>query len=193
MRLFAFRPTRRFAVTLGIAVAVVVADWLSKAAVRGSLDLGERHEIVPGWVVLTHVQNTGAAYGLLTGHRWLLVLTATVVALITPLLLRSLPVRGRWGWAGPVCTGLILGGAAGNLTERARSGYVTDFIQTPPIELFQVFNLADACISVAVTSLLLLTFFASDEPSVTPPRPVPSATEPPVPAVTTPETAEDAR
>jgi signal peptidase II len=184
LRLIRFRPTRRLALTLCIAAAVVAGDALSKRAVQEALALGERHDIVPGLLVLTHVQNTGAAYGLLTGHRWLLVLTAAVVAAATPLLLRSLPVAGRWAWSGPVLTGLILGGAIGNLAERTRHGYVTDFIQVPPIELFQVFNLSDASISVAITAVLAISFFGGEAPS----QPKGSA-EPP--AVTVPDTADE--
>src|SRR5262245_7839021 len=134
------RLSPRVLATVFVAVAVVAIDLLSKRLVQQSLELGERRDVVPGLIVLTHVQNTGAAYGLFTGHRWLLVLTATIIAAITPLLLRALPLHGRWAWAGPVLTGMIVGGAAGNLIERARHGYVTDFIQTPPIRLFQVFN-----------------------------------------------------
>lgn len=163
LRLSAIRPTRRFTLTLLVALVVVVADALSKRAIRDGVDLGERHTILPGLLVLTHVQNTGAAYGLLTGQRWLLVLTAAVIALITPLLLRALPIGSRWSWAAPVLTGMILGGAAGNLIERARAGHVTDFIQVPPIRLFQVFNLADASISVAITVLLVLSLFGGGE------------------------------
>jgi signal peptidase II len=145
-----------------VAAAVVVADALSKHAVQATLAVGERHHVIPGVVVLTHVQNTGAAYGLLTGRRWLLVVTAAVIAVLTPLLLRALSPTGRWAWVGPVLTGMILGGAIGNLTERARRGYVTDFIQTPPVPLFQVFNISDACISVAITLLLVLSLFGGD-------------------------------
>ena len=163
MRLSALRPTRRFALALVVALVVVIADAISKRVVWQTLDLAERRELVPGMLVLTHVRNTGAAYGLLTGHRWLLVLTAAVVAAATPLLLRALPLGSRWAWAGPVLTGMILGGAVGNLVERARSGYVTDFIQVPPVPLFQVFNLADASISVAITALLLLSLLSGEE------------------------------
>ena len=159
----ALRPSRRFLLTLAVALVVVIADAASKRLVWDSLELGERHELVPGLVVLTHVRNTGAAYGLLTGHRWLLVLTAAVIAAATPLLLRALPLGSRWSWAAPILTGMILGGATGNLIERARSGYVTDFVQVPPVPLFQVFNVADACISVSITVLLVLSLFSGRE------------------------------
>jgi signal peptidase II len=150
---------------LAVAAVVLMADFASKRAVHESLALGERHELIPGLLVLTHVQNTGAAYGLLAGQRWLLVITAAVIAAATPLLLRALPVHGRFAWAGPVLTGMIVGGAVGNIAQRALRGYVTDFLQTPPIPLFQVFNLADASISVAVTALIVLTFLLGDRPA----------------------------
>lgn len=162
MRLSSLRPTRRVALTLLVAAAVVIVDAISKRIVQQRLAIGERHDLIPDLLVLTRVENTGAAYGLLTGHRWLLVLTAAVIAALTPLLLRALPIESRWGWLAPVLTGMILGGAAGNLIERARTGHVTDFINVPPIELFQVFNLADTAISVAIAVLLVLSIFGGD-------------------------------
>lgn len=156
------RPTRRFLLALAVAVLVAGVDLVMKGVVRDRMAVGERHEFVPGWAVLTHVQNTGAAYGLLTGHRWLLVLTAGVIMLAAPLLLRALPVGGRWSVLGPVLTGMIVGGAAGNLAERAARGYVTDFLNVPNIPPFQVFNLADAAISVAIVVMLVLSFLVSD-------------------------------
>ncbi|MBI2761746.1 MAG: signal peptidase II [Chloroflexi bacterium] len=169
MKLRSLRPNRRFFITIAVAAVIIAADAASKRAVQQTLDLGERRAVVDDLLVLTHVHNTGAAYGLFAGHRWLLVLTAALIAAATPLLLRALPLSGRWAWAGPALTGMIVGGAAGNLIERARGGYVTDFIQTPPIELFQVFNVSDAAISVAIVALLVLSFVVKDEPP--PPAP----------------------
>jgi signal peptidase II len=169
VKLRSLRPNRRFFITVAVAAAVIAADAASKRAVQQTLELGERRDVVDDLLVLTHVHNTGAAYGLFAGHRWLLVLTAGLIAAATPLLLRALPLSGRWAWAGPALTGMIVGGAAGNLVERARHGYVTDFIQTPPIELFQVFNVSDAAISVAIVALLVLSFVVRDEPA--PPTP----------------------
>lgn len=154
---------------VAVAAVVVTLDAIAKRIVQDNLALGEKRDVIPDVLVLTHVQNTGAAYGLLTGQRWLLVVTAAIIAAATPLLMRTLPLTGRWAWTGPVLTGMIVGGAAGNLVERARLGYVTDFVQTPPIALFQVFNTADASISVAITALLVLTFLVRDPPVVTPP------------------------
>ena len=154
--------SRRIRTTALVALVVLLADLASKRLVQSRIDLGDRIDVVPDWFVFTHIHNTGAAYGLFAGQRWLLVATALVIAAMTPLLMKALPEGGRWGWAGPVLTGMILGGAIGNLSERAYQGYVTDFLQVPPIELFQVFNIADAAISVAVAALLVLSFVAGD-------------------------------
>ncbi|MFN8557146.1 MAG: signal peptidase II [Dehalococcoidia bacterium] len=173
MRLRPPRLTRRFAITILIALVVLSLDTITKEIARGTLEVGDRRPVIPNLLVFTHVQNTGAAYGLLAGQRWLLVLTAAATALLTPLLLRALPIGGRWGWAAPVLTGLILGGAAGNLIERAAVGYVTDFIQVPLVPLFQVFNLSDASISVAITALIVLSLVAGEgKPGEAPASPV---------------------
>lgn len=153
-----------------IAVVVLVMDALATWAVAATLALGERRELVPQLLVLTHVRNTGAAYGLLTGQRWLLVTLSVVIIVVTPLLLRTLPRAGRWAWAAPVLTGMVLGGALGNLAERAWAGYVTDFLTMPAIPLFRVFNLSDVSISLAVTALVVLSLTEADRSLPVPSR-----------------------
>ena len=149
----------RFAVVvLATVVVVFVADALAKTAIVAALAPGEAREIVPGWLVIAHVRNTGVAYGLLSGQGWLLVPISLAATIVVPWVLwragfwRAQPVVA--GLAG----GLILGGALGNLVERLQYGSVTDFIQVPPIPLFQVFNLADASICVGAALLLLLSY-----------------------------------
>jgi signal peptidase II len=184
VKLSSIRPSRRVLLTAAVGAVVVLADTFSKRAVQDGLAIGERRSVVDDLVVLTHIQNTGAAYGMFAGHRWLLVLTAAIIAAATPMLLRALPASGRWRWTGPTFTGMIIGGAAGNLAERARHGYVTDFIQTPPIKPFQVFNLADASIFVSIVALLVLSFVVGDEA----PRRAPVAVETPL----APDVADEA-
>lgn len=161
---------KRLMVIVPVALAAVIADAIASLMIRGTLVLGERRELIPELLVLTHVRNTGAAYGLLSGQRWLLVISAAAIAALTPLLLRSLPDEGRWRKAGTLLVGLITGGALGNLAERAMFGYVTDYLQMPAAPLFQVFNLSDVSISIAIAAFLGLTVFA-DRPRVSvPPR-----------------------
>ena len=175
---------QRSLATLAIALAVIIADLAIKWLVQAEVLLGERITVIPGVLELTHIRNTGAAYGIFAGQRWLLVITAAVIAALTPFLLRVLPPTGHWRWTAPLITGLILGGASGNLAERVRAGYVTDYLTMPPVPLFQVFNFADACISVAVTALLVLSLF-DREPRTAPPAatapPLDQSPEPPAP------------
>lgn len=174
------RRSRGIAGTAIVALLVVAVDVLSKYVVQQRLDLGDRREVLPGLLVLTHIRNTGAAYGLLAGQRWLLVLSAAVIAVAAPLMLQALPLSRRWAWLRPTLTGMILGGAAGNLIERARHGWVTDFLNVPPVPLFQVFNLSDAAISVAIVVLLVLSLFGGEAEA--PPAPAHAGSEVAMPA-----------
>ena len=129
-----------------LTVAVVAADQATKALVRSGVELGHRDGVFPG-VELVHVRNRGIAFGLLDDGGVLLVAigAACVVALLAFFVTHS---RRPLVW---LPTGLLLGGAAGNLIDRLREGFVTDFIDLP---LWPAFNLADACITLGVLALL---------------------------------------
>ncbi len=164
------RLVARFLVLAGATAAVVfVADAVTKRAVLAALDVGEVHAVLPGWLVFTHVRNTGTAYGLLADHTWLVLPLSLVAAIVVPLVLW----RGGFWRARPVpgglSAGLVVGGAFGNLVERIQVGSVTDFIQVPPIPLFQVFNVADASICVGAALVLFLGLIErSDAPAEAP-------------------------
>jgi len=125
---------------------VVAADQVTKAIAVASLERGEDVNVFLG-LDLTYVRNEGIAFGALAGGGALLVVVITVAlgGLATYFVLRSgTPLL----WL-PV--GLILGGALGNLADRARDGAVIDFID--PIA-WPAFNLADVAIVVGVLTLL---------------------------------------
>jgi signal peptidase II len=132
--------------TVAVAVAVVVADQASKAIVRASLDPFESVKVVPG-VHLVRAQNSGVAFSVFSGGGPVVVIVA-VVALGALLAFFATHLHRRLVW---LPTGLLLGGAAGNLIDRIRLGSVTDFIQLPH---WPAFNLADACITVGVLVLV---------------------------------------
>jgi signal peptidase II len=129
-----------------LTLAVVAADQATKALVRANVDLGSRDGVFPG-VELVHVRNRGVAFGLFSDGGFLLVAigVASVVALLAFFVTHS---RRPLVW---LPTGLLLGGAAGNLIDRLRQGFVTDFID--PV-LWPAFNVADSCITLGVLSLL---------------------------------------
>jgi signal peptidase II len=129
-----------------LTIAVVAADQASKALVRANIDLGARDGVFPG-LEIVHTRNSGVAFGLFSGGGIVLVIIgiASVVALLAFFATHS---RRPLVW---LPTGLLLGGAAGNLIDRLHQGYVTDFID--PV-LWPAFNLADTCITLGVVSLL---------------------------------------
>ncbi len=141
------------------ALLAVAADQLSKIWIRSNLARGE---LLPetGLFRLTHVHNTGAAFGLFQDQTFPL----TIVALIgiVALLLFALLIYRRFPFLdsrlGKPALGLVLGGTVGNLIDRLRLGYVTDFLD---IGVWPAFNIADSAITVGVVlfvySFLFLT------------------------------------
>jgi signal peptidase II len=129
-----------------LTVVVVAADQAAKALVRSSVDLGSHEAVFPG-LEIVHVRNRGVAFGLFADGGIVLIVigVAAVAALLAFFAGHS---RRPLVWL-PI--GLLLGGAAGNLIDRLRDGYVTDFINLP---LWPAFNLADSCITIGVLSLL---------------------------------------
>ena len=148
---------RKFSVPIVSALLLGVADQASKAWAVRNLPLFELREIVPGIFGLVHVRNTGVAFSLLSNldPRWVhpLLFLATVLAMGAVLAyIAFLPCRG----AAPVGLGLILGGAIGNLIDRARLGYVVDFLDLYwRNHHWPTFNVADVGITVGVVLLLI--------------------------------------
>lgn len=152
---------RRPDVWLGLAIAAV--DQATKALVEARVPLHATIEIVPGLLNLTHVQNTGAAFGLLNAVDFPL---KSVV--ITALALTALVAIGVYAsryasetWMARGGLALILGGAVGNLVDRAGRGYVVDFVDAYwGSSHFWAFNVADAAITVGATLLVLEMLWA---------------------------------
>jgi signal peptidase II len=130
----------------GVAAVVVGVDQLVKALVRSGLDLGERHDLVLG-IKLVNVRNTGIAFGLLADGGALLVV-GTAVALLALVFFFVTHTGRALVW---LPTGLLLGGAIGNLIDRALEGSVTDFVKLPH---FPAFNVADMAITIGVIALI---------------------------------------
>lgn len=129
-----------------VVAAVIGLDQLTKHTIAAGISPGETRAILPA-VTLVHVRNPGVAFGFLSsgGPLVLVVTLCALAALITFLLVRPAR-RGLW-----VATGLLVGGALGNLIDRLVSGSVTDFIKLP---LWPAFNVADMAITFGVLALL---------------------------------------
>lgn len=152
----------RWGVFLGLAVAVVAIDRLSKAWLVGQLEPGQSMAVLGDLVRLTFVQNSGALFGLFQD-------SALIFGLV------SLVVVGAIVWyhasAGrsmllSVALGLLLGGAIGNLIDRLTLGYVVDFVDVGFDTLrFYTFNAADAAISTALLLLIISAFLPALRPT----------------------------
>jgi signal peptidase II len=145
---------------LGTIVIIVVLDQITKALVRANLALGDSRTIFSGWLDLTHVQNTGAAFGLLNDvdfpHKSLVMIGVAALALLAIAAYGTqLGFQDRLARAG---LALILGGAFGNLIDRAIYGHVVDFVDVYWGNVhFWAFNVADAAISVGAVLVILDT------------------------------------
>ena len=132
---------------LGIALAVTLVDQLTKMAVQQEMVLHESIPVIPGFFHITYILNRGAAFGILENQQWLFLLIALALFLGYIALRRKLP-HSPWVYGG---VGLLLGGALGNVLDRALRGAVTDFFD---FRIWPVFNVADIGIVVGVILLL---------------------------------------
>lgn len=157
----------RIGLFLIIAAFVVAADQTSKLWIRTHLALGESLPEA-GLLRLTHVQNTGSAFGLFANQAFLLTVVAIVGLIVVLLFYRYLSEHGILG---TLALGLVFGGAAGNLIDRLRFGYVTDFIDVRlwpefywvrlwPEYHWPTFNVADSAITVGAIALACFVFWA---------------------------------
>lgn len=154
-------PVNRPRVRLGdlwLAGLVVLADQATKMVVRATLTLRGSTTIVPGFLDLTHVRNTGAAFGILNEadfpFKTQILVGVAIVALVSiGIYATQLPAHQRVARLG---LALVLGGAVGNLIDRATTGYVLDFVDVYwRNHHFWAFNVADSAITIGVTAIIL--------------------------------------
>ncbi len=132
-----------------VFVVVVAVDQLSKHAVEHSIVPGEERKLLPG-LQLVNTRNQGVAFGFLPGsHLGVTILIGIALLLLLVYFARNVDQRLIW-----LPTGMLLGGALGNIIDRLRDGAVTDFLKLPLG--WPPFNLADASITLGVIILFLL-------------------------------------
>ena len=129
-----------------VMAAVLLVDQLTKRLVQSNVSEGDRNNVFLG-VDIVHVRNHGVAFGAFAGG-------GTIVAVIIGVALVALVVWFVRHTGTPLAwlpTGLLLGGAVGNIFDRIRDGAVTDFVKVPA---WPAFNVADIAITFGVLSLL---------------------------------------
>lgn len=141
---------------LAIAFVVILLDQLTKLAVRGDFALFSDHPIIPGLFSLTYVRNTGAAWGMMDKHTSALALLSLVVLILVVIFRKHFLKETLMD---RIILGLMVGGIAGNMIDRIKLGYVTDFLDFYVAgHHWPSFNVADSAICVAVGLYILNSY-----------------------------------
>ena len=137
-----------------ITLLILLADQLSKTWIRNNLSIGQKLYDA-GFFQIINISNTGAAFGIFQGQ----VLALTIISFIgaAALLVFAFILYRRWPafnslWI-KVAVALLLGGTIGNLVDRLRLGYVTDFIY---FKIWPAFNVADSAVTIGI---ILIAYF----------------------------------
>ncbi|MEM5105997.1 signal peptidase II [Enterococcus faecalis] len=134
-----------------ISALLVGLDQGSKYLTVQNISLGETKEFIPGFLSLTHLRNTGAAWSLLEGKMiFFYVITVIVSVVIIYLLIKNYK-KSIWYSVG---LSFVLAGAIGNFIDRVRLGYVVDMLQTDFMN-FPIFNVADSTLVVGVICIFI--------------------------------------
>jgi len=153
---------KKYWVLLSISSLMIVLDQWTKMAVQQHLGLYQTIEVIRGFFNLTHVRNTGGAFGIFGGEKGgfgsllFIIVSLIAIGIIFFLFVKIKEDRPLF----PLSFSLILSGAIGNLIDRFRYGEVIDFLD---FHLFSfhwpAFNIADSaiCIGIGLTALEVLT------------------------------------
>lgn len=140
-------PGRSWTRAALVLAAVIGLDQATKALMRSGIEVGGERDLVLG-IRLVHTTNDGIAFGALSGRPFVIVVVLLALGGLVGWF--ALHAARPWIW---LPTGLLLGGALGNLVDRVRDGAVTDFVKLPA---WPAFNLADTAITFGVLSLLIV-------------------------------------
>ena len=138
-----------------IVIGAIVLDQLSKYLIVSNFDLFESLTLIPGFLKLNYVRNTGAGFSILEGQMGFFY-TITVVALI---FMAYMFVKSEDNAVlEKVALAMMFGGAVGNFIDRLRLGYVVDFIAVDIFSYhFPVFNIADSFLTIGV--ILFIAYY----------------------------------
>ena len=141
---------------------VLLLDQASKVWVRRQFALGESVTVIPNFLDFTYARNTGAAWSMLSGHNGVLSMVALCLLVLMFVFRRRIFSDT---WEHRLAAGLMTGGVIGNLIDRIKLGYVTDFIDCyAGTWHWPTFNVADASICIAVGIYMVSSLWLRDHP-----------------------------
>ncbi len=130
-----------------VAAALVIADQIAKSFVRS---IGDHVLVISGFFDIAYIKNTGATFGFFPGSSFVVAVFSVAVIIFFLVYYRKLPGV----WYVTLGSGLILGGAIGNLIDRLFLGHVVDFID---FSFWPAFNIADS--GIVVGTILVMFYF----------------------------------
>jgi signal peptidase II len=152
---------KKAVVLLLTALALLVADQLTKALVVADLVVGQRVRLIGDLVQIWHAQNRGAAFSLLQGGTLVFLVVSVLSVGLVVYFHRGLRDKSAWLH---VVLGMVLGGTLGNFVDRLRQGYVTDWLSVGIGDTrWPTFNIADASVVVGIGILVLYLFLANPD------------------------------
>ncbi|MEN8255187.1 MAG: signal peptidase II [Verrucomicrobiota bacterium] len=144
-----------------LGLAVVLLDQFTKQWIRSAFVYGESQPVIDGFFNLTYVRNDGAAWNILSGHGLVLILISVAVLALLVIYRRSF-LQERF--LHKILLGLMVGGIVGNLIDRIRFGWVTDFLDFQfGTYHYPSFNVADSAICIAVGLYIITNLFSPKE------------------------------
>lgn len=144
-----------------LALLLLAADQISKIYVSAHMSLLESITVIDGFFRITYTHNKGAAWGMLQGLGDVFAIVAIIISVLMIAYLWRNKTLLKWERFSVI---LIIAGALGNMIDRIRLKYVVDFMDFIIFGYdFPVFNIADSCLTVGVTILVIITLFVKKE------------------------------
>lgn len=143
-----------------LSLLFVLLDQVSKLVVVKTIPINDSIVLIPRFFSLSHVRNTGAAFGILSNQRWVFMLFTAIVLIAAVIALCSGKIKNHWGI---FSLSLIIGGGIGNMIDRIALGEVVDFFAFNFWGYqFAVFNVADIFVCCGTIILAFYIFLSSD-------------------------------
>ena len=143
-----------------IALLVIAADQITIYLVRTNMQPGERIPLIGDWMSLYYIRNTGTAFSMFEGNRYITVLLTSVLIIVCLIVIITEARAGHD--LIPVLLTFVAAGGISNLADRLMLGYVTDMISCGSFAVFNEADLAGTC-GCVLTMLALLLFYREEE------------------------------
>lgn len=141
-----------------LIILLVIVDQFTKSSIRDLLGVGGSIPIIKNVFNLTYIQNRGAAFGMLQDKQWFFIIVGIFAIIIGVSFLR----KSSYGKIEKCAISLIMAGALGNIIDRVKDGFVTDFFDFHFIWSY-IFNVADIYIVVGVFVFMMITILKGDD------------------------------